>query len=212
LVPTDLDWIGILVLSEKYVSEKGIRHALYHLRDAEHIHPTYRLSLALHYHHSALVQTGVVDLLRMPFAVLTATDLRDLEPELTAIINKYRHKITVHRMSLVCHLATFVHIYNCTNHAECESRWPVAYRSCTRQLANPTSSAAGRDILAKFMLEVIPGMNPDCFRITMDTIEASQGFWKEERLAIEAVEEVRELVADQDRLPIFPLRVYNPAL
>jgi hypothetical protein len=46
----------------------------------------------------------------------------------------------------------------------------------------------------------------------MDTIEASQGFWKEERLAIEAVEEVRELVADQDRLPIFPLRVYNPAL
>lgn len=169
------------------------------------------MRLALQYHRPELVQAGVVSLLTPPFAVLTAENLRDLEPELMAIINKYRHKITSHRMTLVCHLAAFVHSYRCNTKAECESQWPVAYRSCTRQLANPTSASTGRDILARFQQEIIPGMNPECFRATMDTIEASQGFWKEERLTIEAVTEVRALVQDEDRLPFFPLRVYNPA-
>jgi hypothetical protein len=64
--------------------------------------------------------------------------------------------------------------------------------------------------LARFELEVIPNMNPECFRATLGTIEASEAFWKEERLANEAVAEVRQFVRDENRLTVFPLRIYNP--
>jgi hypothetical protein len=210
IVLSDVDWVGILVLSKKYVSEPGVRHATHHLAQPNSIPATYRLRLALQFHLPELVRVGIEALLKPPFAALNAQDLRDLEPDMTAIINEYRQKITAHRMTLVCHLAAFIHDFRCYDTEVCESNWSTAYRSCTRLLANPTSAASGREVLAKFELEKIPSMDIGCFTYTIDSIKANQSFWKEERFVNEAVVAAERLVADENRLTTFSLRVYNP--
>jgi hypothetical protein len=177
-------------------------HRLQHPEGDQRFHPVFKLRLAWEFSIETWYEECISDVLAIPFIELSASDYRDLEPNLTEIIWTIRMRCLRHRQELIPYLPDALHHTNCTDRGHCVRDWQTAYSAAMLFFAHTRTFYTGREVFQKLSSVEIPSFNPDCRRLTITELESTGILWREESFIQKGAELIKSfLTSNRPQLP-----------
>jgi hypothetical protein len=167
--------VSILRLSLMWLVSSGYQYAIKELSRHPNFTPSRQMQLAQEHHIDEWVEPAFRELVKKH--AFTLDDVEQMGLFAYWMLTKTQREIRDHVRSIAYYPPDVVHGYDCGTPLLCTAAWENAWWSGFAKLAlHPDHDCFSGDAMHKLSAAQIPGMGPECLRLTVDDVWNNNAF------------------------------------